>query len=130
RSRASRRASLRRPRPFRISPRPPFDRALTWSALSHTGGFMADLKDCIAVVTGATRGAGRGVAMELGAAGATVYVTGRSTRAQPAATYEQILAWSKLPAVPGSIEDTADEVTRAGGRGIPVRCDHTREDEV
>lgn len=91
---------------------------------------MADLKNCVAVVTGATRGAGRGVAMELGAAGATVYVTGRSTRAQPAATYEQILAWSKLPAVPGSIEDTADEVTRAGGRGIPVRCDHTREDEV
>lgn len=91
---------------------------------------MADLKDCIAVVTGATRGAGRGVAVELGAAGATVYVTGRSTRAQPAAAYEQILAWSKLPAVPGSIEDTADEVTRAGGRGIAVRCDHTREDEV
>lgn len=88
------------------------------------------LKDCIAVVTGASRGAGRGIAMELGAAGATVYVTGRSTRAQPADTYGQLLALSDLPAVPGSIDDTADEVTRMGGRGIPVRCDHTHEDDV
>jgi len=88
------------------------------------------LKDCIAVVTGASRGAGRGIAMELGAAGATVYVTGRSTRAQPADTYGQLLALSEMPAVPGSIDDTADEVTRMGGRGIAVRCDHTREDEV
>ncbi|MDQ0045537.1 SDR family oxidoreductase [Variovorax boronicumulans] len=88
------------------------------------------LKDCIAVVTGASRGAGRGIAMELGAAGATVYVTGRSTRAQPADTYGQLLALSDMPAVPGSIDDTAEEVTRMGGRGIAVRCDHTREDEV
>ncbi|QSI32253.1 SDR family oxidoreductase [Variovorax sp. RKNM96] len=88
------------------------------------------LKDCIAVVTGASRGAGRGIAMELGAAGATVYVTGRSTRAQPAGTYGQLLALSDMPAVPGSIDDTADEVTRMGGRGIAVRCDHTREEEV
>ncbi|MDQ0607113.1 NAD(P)-dependent dehydrogenase (short-subunit alcohol dehydrogenase family) [Variovorax sp. W1I1] len=88
------------------------------------------LKDCIAVVTGASRGAGRGIAMELGAAGATVYVTGRSTRAQPADTYGQLLALSDMPAVPGSIDDTADEVTRMGGRGIAVRCDHTREEDV
>jgi len=88
------------------------------------------LKDCIAVVTGASRGAGRGIAMELGAAGATVYVTGRSTRAQPADTYGQLLALSDMTAVPGSIDDTADEVTRLGGRGIAVHCDHTREDDV
>ena len=88
------------------------------------------LKDCVAVVTGASRGAGRGIAMELGAAGATVYVTGRSTRAQPADTYGQLLALSDLPALPGSIDDTADEVTRIGGRGIAVHCDHTREDDV
>ncbi|MDP9989602.1 NAD(P)-dependent dehydrogenase (short-subunit alcohol dehydrogenase family) [Variovorax boronicumulans] len=88
------------------------------------------LKDCIAVVTGASRGAGRGIAMELGAAGATVYVTGRSTRAQPADTYGQLLALSDMPAVPGSIDDTAEEVTRMGGRGIAVRCDHTREEDV
>ena len=88
------------------------------------------LKDCIAVVTGASRGAGRGIAMELGAAGATVYVTGRSTRAQPADTYGQLLALSDMPAVPGSIDDTAEEVTRMGGRGIAVRCDHTLEEDV
>jgi NAD(P)-dependent dehydrogenase (short-subunit alcohol dehydrogenase family) len=79
----------------------------------------------VAVVTGASRGAGRGIAIELGAAGATVYVTGRSTRAQPASTYARILELSQLPRMPGSIEDTAEEVTREGGRGIPVRCDHT-----
>ena len=84
----------------------------------------------VAVVTGASRGAGRGIAIELGAAGATVYVTGRSTRAQPASTYARILELSQLPRMPGSIEDTAEEVTREGGRGIPVRCDHTDAADV
>src|SRR5215470_8347855 len=84
----------------------------------------------VAVVTGASRGAGRGIAAELGAAGATVYVTGRSTRAQPATSYARLLALSQLPAMPGTIEDTADEVTREGGRGIPVRCDHTDAEDV
>ncbi|HEX6722239.1 MAG TPA: SDR family oxidoreductase, partial [Burkholderiaceae bacterium] len=88
------------------------------------------LKGCIAVVTGASRGAGRGIAHELGAAGATVYVTGRSTRTEPATTYGQILSMSGMGAMPGTIDDTAEEVDRAGGRGIPVRCDHTREDDV
>lgn len=88
------------------------------------------LKDCVAVVTGASRGAGRGIALELGAAGATVYVTGRSTRTKPAGSYGQLLALSDMAAVPGSIDDTADEVTRQGGRGIAVQCDHTREEEV
>jgi NAD(P)-dependent dehydrogenase (short-subunit alcohol dehydrogenase family) len=88
------------------------------------------LKDCVAIVTGASRGAGRGIAQELGAAGATVVVTGRSTRAAPAQGYGDLLKLSGLSAVPGSIDETADEVTRAGGRGIAVRCDHTREDEV
>jgi len=88
------------------------------------------LKLCVAVVTGASRGAGRGIAMELGAAGATVYVTGRSTRERPAESYGQLLSLSHLDALPGSIDETADEVTRLGGRGIAVRCDHTQEDEV
>jgi NAD(P)-dependent dehydrogenase (short-subunit alcohol dehydrogenase family) len=88
------------------------------------------LDNCVAVVTGASRGAGKGVAIELGAAGATVYVTGRSTRSQPAAGYTKILTLSGMDRVPGTIEDTADEVTRAGGRGIPVRCDHTVDDDV
>src|SRR5688572_30796154 len=94
------------------------------------GGSMNKLKDCVAVVTGASRGAGRGIAIELGAAGATVYVTGRSTRAQPAQAYGQLLALSDMKQVPGSVDETADEVTRAGGRGIALRCDHTQEDDV
>jgi NAD(P)-dependent dehydrogenase (short-subunit alcohol dehydrogenase family) len=84
----------------------------------------------IAVVTGASRGAGRGIALELGAAGATVYVTGRSTRASPGRGYERFLALLGTEAPPGSIEDTAEAVTRTGGSGIPVQCDHTIEGQV
>jgi NAD(P)-dependent dehydrogenase (short-subunit alcohol dehydrogenase family) len=91
---------------------------------------MKSLQQSIAVVTGASRGAGRGCAIELGAAGATVYVTGRSRRQQPAPGYEQIQALSNLARVPGSIDETAEEVTRAGGRGIAVACDHTEETQV
>ncbi|GAA2908787.1 SDR family oxidoreductase [Streptomyces mexicanus] len=77
------------------------------------------LKDRIALVAGATRGAGRGIAVELGAAGATVYVTGRSTRARRS-EYDR----------PETIEDTADLVTEAGGRGIAVPTDHLRPEQV
>lgn len=91
---------------------------------------MQTLRERIAIVTGASRGAGRGVAVELGAAGATVYVTGRSTRGAPATTYGGFLERSGLAAMPGSIDDTADEVTAAGGRGVPVRCDHTDPAQV
>lgn len=80
---------------------------------------MASLNGKIAVVTGATRGAGKGIALALGEAGATVVVTGRSSREHPSAK-----------GYPGTIEDTAEAVTTLGGRGIPVRCDHTREDEI
>ena len=71
------------------------------------------LKDKVALVTGATRGAGRGIAVELGAAGATVYVTGRSTRAQRSEVNR-----------PETIEETAELVQQAGGRGIAVQVDH------
>lgn len=91
---------------------------------------MSDLRDKIVIVTGASRGAGRGVAVELGAAGATVYVTGRSVRGEPAGTYGRFLEGAGLPAMPGTIEDTAAEVDAAGGRGIPVRCDHTDPAQV
>ena len=84
----------------------------------------------VAIVTGGSRGAGHGIAVELGAAGATVYVTGRSTRAKPVDRYASLLALSGLDAPPGTIEDTADEVTAHGGIGIAARCDHTRDDEV
>ncbi|MFI9567209.1 SDR family oxidoreductase [Streptomyces rishiriensis] len=71
------------------------------------------LEGKVALVAGATRGAGRGIAVELGAAGATVYVTGRTTRARRS-EYDR----------PETIEDTADLVTEAGGRGIAVPTDH------
>jgi NAD(P)-dependent dehydrogenase (short-subunit alcohol dehydrogenase family) len=84
----------------------------------------------VAIVTGASRGAGRGIAQELGAAGCTVYVTGRSTRTEPAGSYGDLLALSKLDALPGTIDDTAQEVGALGGRGVAVRCDHTQEPDV
>ena len=71
------------------------------------------LEGKVALVAGATRGAGRGIAVELGAAGATVYVSGRSTRAQRS-EYDR----------PETVEDTADLVTAAGGRGIAAPTDH------
>lgn len=91
---------------------------------------MADLRNRIAIVTGASRGAGRGIAMELGAAGATVYVTGRSSRTGGTDAYAKFLAQGALDAMPGTIEGTAEEVTAAGGRGIAVRCDHTDAEQV
>lgn len=78
-----------------------------------------DLTGRIAVVTGATRGAGRAIAIELGARGATVYGTGRSTR-----------DGRSVMDRPETIEETAEHVTAAGGTGIAVRCDHTKPDEV
>ena len=73
----------------------------------------------VAVVAGATRGAGRGIARELGAAGATVYVTGRSTRSGASPMNR-----------PETIEETAELVTAGGGRAIPVRVDHSEAVEV
>lgn len=73
----------------------------------------------IALVAGGTRGAGRGIAVELGAAGATVYVTGRSTRGQRS-EYDR----------PETIEDTADLINQAGGKAIAVRVDHLLPEEV
>lgn len=74
----------------------------------------------VAVVAGASRGCGRGIALALGDAGATVYVTGRTTRTGP----------KPVDGVPGTIEDTADEVTRRGGKGIPVQVDHSNAAQV
>lgn len=71
----------------------------------------------VAVVTGASRGAGRGVALALGAHGCTVYVTGRSEKVGDAA-------------LPGTIYETAEAVTKAGGAGIAVRVDHADDAEV
>jgi NAD(P)-dependent dehydrogenase (short-subunit alcohol dehydrogenase family) len=80
---------------------------------------MADLANVVALVTGASRGAGRGIALELGSAGATVYVTARSTGSGPT-----------TDDVPGTIEECARDVTARGGHGIAIRCDHTVDAEV
>ncbi len=73
----------------------------------------------VAVVAGATRGAGRGIARMLGEAGATVICTGRSVRGRPATEGR-----------PETLEETAELVAKEGGRGLAVRVDHTREEEV
>jgi NAD(P)-dependent dehydrogenase (short-subunit alcohol dehydrogenase family) len=74
---------------------------------------MTDLDGKVALVAGATRGAGRGIAVALGEAGATVYATGRSVRGQRSEVDR-----------PETIEDTAEQVQAAGGRGIAVQVDH------
>jgi NAD(P)-dependent dehydrogenase (short-subunit alcohol dehydrogenase family) len=73
----------------------------------------------VALVAGATRGGGRGIAVALGEAGATVYATGRSVRGQPS-EYDR----------PETIEETGELVTAAGGRGIAVQVDHLESDQV
>ena len=78
------------------------------------------LEGRIALVAGATRGAGRGIATMLGEAGATVWCTGRSVRGKLASGADR----------PETIEETAEQVTARGGRGIAVRVDHTVEGEV
>ncbi len=78
---------------------------------------MDGLRDKVVVVTGASRGVGKGIALGLGEAGATVYVTGRSTRESGAS-------------LPGTIDETAAQVTALGGVGIAVRCDHRLDSDV
>ncbi|TAM12619.1 MAG: SDR family NAD(P)-dependent oxidoreductase [Nevskiaceae bacterium] len=75
------------------------------------------LEGVVAVVTGASRGAGKGIAVALGAEGATVYVTGRTLKEGDAP-------------LPGTIAHTAEAVTQAGGRGIAVACDHALDTDV
>src|SRR5918995_6483218 len=77
------------------------------------------LEGKVALVAGATRGAGRGIAVQLGAAGATVYVTGRTTRSDRSEMNR-----------PETIEETASLVNEAGGRGIAVQVDHLVPDQV
>jgi len=80
---------------------------------------MKPLQGKVALVTGASRGVGKGVALGLGEAGATVYITGRTVKDGQSA--------AKLP---GTIAQTAREVTDMGGQGIAVQCDHRNDAEV
>jgi NAD(P)-dependent dehydrogenase (short-subunit alcohol dehydrogenase family) len=85
----------------------------------RSGCKLKPLEGKIALVAGGTRGAGRGIAMELGAAGATVYITGRTTR-------NEISEYGR----PETIEGTADLVNELGGVGIPVQTDHLVPEQV
>jgi dehydrogenase/reductase SDR family protein 1 len=80
---------------------------------------MARLEGKIALVTGASRGIGKGIAEALGAEGATVYITGRTMD-------------EENPTIPlaGTIHETAEAVTKAGGRGIALQCDHREDEQV
>ena len=77
------------------------------------------LDERVALVTGASRGAGKGIALVLGEEGAAVYLTGRSVRGKPTTLGR-----------PGTIDDTAEEASARGGTGIAVRCDHTDDVQV
>jgi NAD(P)-dependent dehydrogenase (short-subunit alcohol dehydrogenase family) len=81
---------------------------------------MESLRGKVALVAGASRGAGRGIAVALGEAGATVYVVARTSRGGP----------KPADNAPGSVEDTAEEVTARGGKGIAIRADLGDEKQV
>src|SRR5215212_2556540 len=87
--------------------------------MKKTRSSLKPLAGRVALVAGATRGAGRGIARALGEAGATVYCTGRSVRGNPS-PYKR----------PETIEETADMIVEAGGQAIAIRVDHTVEAEV
>ena len=89
---------------------------------SNQSSHQTDLRDRIVVVAGATRGAGRGIAQAFGEAGATVVCTGRSTRgpAKSLSDYDR----------PETIEETAEQVTALGGKGVPFVVDHLDREQV
>ena len=80
---------------------------------------MKSLAEKVAVVTGASRGVGKGIALGLGEAGATVYVTGRTTQ-----------AGSDIDELGGTVFTTAEEVTTIGGKGIAIACDHRDDSQA
>lgn len=80
---------------------------------------VTGLGGTVAVVTGASRGVGKGIALGLGEAGATVYITGRTIR-----------EGAGVEGLPGTIYRTAEEVRQLGGEAIPVQCDHRNDTEV
>src|ERR1700723_1072668 len=105
-------------------------RARRGFVVRHYEGMNAPKKTLqgkIALVAGATRGAGRGIAVALGESGATVYCTGRSSRK---ALKKRPRAQAPTPSRPETIEETAELVTAAGGHGIAIRIDHTEPAEV
>jgi dehydrogenase/reductase SDR family member 1 len=93
--------------------------SLVLYAKSHMSDAFPDkpLENCVCLVTGASRGIGKGVALELGQAGATVYVTGTSRLGNAGPE-------------PGTVEETAQQIDALGGLGIPICCDSSKDDEI
>src|SRR3954451_13756670 len=89
------------------------------TSMKKTRSDARPLRGHVALVAGATRGAGRGIARALGEAGATVYCTGRSVKGKPS-PYRR----------PETIDETAAMITAVGGKAVAVRVDHTNEAEV
>jgi dehydrogenase/reductase SDR family protein 1 len=92
------------------------------------------LKDCVCLVTGASRGIGKGIALELGRAGAAVYITGTSTTSvenpQSSNSRAALYSTDNDTGGPGTIEETAQQITEIGGIGIPVYCNHADDEQV
>jgi NAD(P)-dependent dehydrogenase (short-subunit alcohol dehydrogenase family) len=107
--------------------------SLRGASMAETSSYQPpDLRNCVVLVAGATRGVGRGIALAFGEAGATVYCTGRSSRAALASGTKPLSVQQRkraLPAAyyagrPETIEETAELVTVRGGKGIAVVVDH------
>ena len=100
------------------------------SSSADTAYRPPDLSGRVALVAGATRGVGRGAALALAEAGATVYCTGRSTRANRLPRKGKKISPFDYSRRPETIEETAEMVTARGGRGIAVPVDHTDVTQV
>src|SRR5207245_8602512 len=107
--------------------------SLRGAAMAETSAYKPpDLRNCVVLVAGATRGVGRGIALAFGEAGATVYCTGRSSRAALASGIKPLSGQQRTKALPAAyytgrqekIEETAELVTARGGTGIAVVLDH------
>ena len=100
--------------------------------LFAVNGKGSSLEGVVCVVTGASRGIGKGIALTLGKEGATVYVTGTSSSSSSSSNKKAQDKYSTNQDVggPGTVEDTAREITEAGGKGIGVVCNHANDDDV
>src|SRR5579864_7402582 len=110
--------------------------SLRGAAMAETSAYHPpELRNCVVLVAGATRGVGRGIALAFGEAGATVYCTGRRSRAALASGIKPLSGHQRTKALPAAyytgrpetIEETAELVTARGGKGIAVVVDHLED---